>query len=128
MIARQNDVYANNSDMGKDLYSVLDINTQTNKAEIRQAYLQLARQFHPDINKNPQARERFEEITLAYNVLYDDETRVIYNLYRKNPHHLSRGQEQLPWWKRYKLALDVIILLLGVLVWMSLVIYLLALS
>jgi DnaJ-class molecular chaperone len=62
--------------MGKDLYSVLDIDPDTNKKEIRKAYVQLARQYHPDVSKEPDARERFEEINLAYKILSDEETRL----------------------------------------------------
>jgi curved DNA-binding protein CbpA len=60
--------------MGKDFYSVLDIEPDTDKKEIRQAYVQLARQYHPDVNKEPDARERFEEINMAYKILSDDES------------------------------------------------------
>jgi DnaJ-class molecular chaperone len=46
----------------KDFYSVLDIDPETDKEDIRLAYIQLARRYHPDLSKAPDARERFEEI------------------------------------------------------------------
>ncbi len=112
--------------MGKDLYSVLDVDPETNKAEIRQAYVQLVRQYHPDVSKDPHARERFEEITLAYNVLYDDETRIYYNLYYRDALNFSCYQELWPWWQQYSLALSLSILTLGVFMLMGLLIWLLA--
>jgi curved DNA-binding protein len=106
--------------MGKDFYSVLDIDPETDKEEIRQAYVHLARQYHPDVSKDPDARERFEEINLAYKVLSDDENRIFYNLYYKGAQHVSDCQEPLTWWQRYELAVSKSILVLGSLVWMGL--------
>jgi DnaJ-class molecular chaperone len=112
--------------MGKDFYGVLDIAPETEKEEIRKAYLQLARQYHPDLNKNPDARERFEEINQAYTILSDDESRFIYNLYYKGAQDFSTYQELTPWWKRYELALSLSILALGTFIWIGLLLWLLA--
>jgi DnaJ-class molecular chaperone len=112
--------------MGKDFYSVLDINPETNKEEIRQAYVHLARQYHPDVSKAPDARERFEEINMAYKILSDDESRIIYNLYHKGPHNFSTYQDLSPGWKRYQLALSLSFLALGTFMWIGLFVWLLA--
>jgi DnaJ-class molecular chaperone len=85
--------------MGKNFYSVLDIEPDTDKKEIRQAYVQLARQYHPDVNKEPYARERFEEINMAYKVLSDDETRTFYNFYYREVKDVSSYQDLPHWWK-----------------------------
>ncbi len=69
--------------IAKDFYSVLDIPPGTSKEDIRQAYLRLARRYHPDVNDDPQSRDRFEEINQAYTILSDDEARIFYNLYRE---------------------------------------------
>lgn len=111
--------------MGKDLYSVLDVDPETNKEEIRRAYLNLARQYHPDLNKETEARERFEEINMAYTILSDDESRIIYNLYHKGAQNFSTYQELSPWWKRYELALSLSILALVTFVWIVLLVWLL---
>ncbi len=101
--------------MGKDFYSVLDIDLETDKEEIRQAYVNLARKYHPDISNFPDAKERFEEINLAYEILSDDEKRIFYNLYYRGDEDAFDDPESLPWWKRYEQALSIGILALGVL-------------
>jgi DnaJ-class molecular chaperone len=93
--------------VGKDFYSVLDIDPETDKKEIRQAYVNLARQYHPDVSEALDARKRFEEINLAYEVLSDEEKRVFYNLYYKGDKDISGSQKLLPWWKRNKLAVSI---------------------
>jgi DnaJ-class molecular chaperone len=75
--------------LAKDFYSVLDI---ADKEEIRKAYLQLARLYHPDVSKAPDARERFEEINQAYSILSDDDSRFFYNLYFKGAQEISCRQ------------------------------------
>jgi DnaJ-class molecular chaperone len=66
----------------KDYYSVLGIERSADTAAIRKAYRRLARQYHPDVNKdNPEAAEKFREISEAYEVLGDDEKRKIYDKY-----------------------------------------------
>lgn len=66
--------------MGKDLYSILGVSNSASKAEIKSAYHKLARKYHPDVNKdNPQAAEKFKEISAAYDILGDDEKRKKYD-------------------------------------------------
>jgi DnaJ-class molecular chaperone len=112
--------------MGKDLYSLLDIDPETDKEDIRKAYLLLARQYHPDLSREPDARERFEEINMAYKILSDDESRIIYKLYYKEAQDFSACQELSPWWKRYDLALSLSLLALGTFMLIGLFVWLLA--
>ena len=49
--------------------------------EIQRAYRQLARQHHPDVNKDPGAEDRFKEISEAYDVLSDPQTRRRYDAF-----------------------------------------------
>ncbi len=63
----------------KDLYSVLGVSKTATKDEIRKAYRALARKHHPDVNKEPDAAKRFNEIQEAYDVLSDDEKRKLYD-------------------------------------------------
>lgn len=66
--------------MPKDLYAILGINKTASKAEIKSAYHKLARKYHPDVNKdNPQAAEKFKEISAAYDILGDDTKRTQYD-------------------------------------------------
>ena len=118
--------------IAKDFYSVLDIPPGTSKEEIRQAYLRLARRYHPDVNDDPRSRERFEEINQAYTILSDDEARIFYNLYREGAEEDNLGvwsgneYEQdapLAWWQRNTSTLGVGLAIACVLVAYGLVLY-----
>jgi molecular chaperone DnaJ len=65
--------------MAKDYYEVLGVSRSATKEEIRQAFRRLARQYHPDINKAPDAEAQFKEINEAHEVLSDDEKRARYD-------------------------------------------------
>lgn len=66
---------------GKDYYQILGVSKEASAEEIKNAYRRLARQYHPDVNKAPDAEERFKEISEAYAVLSDPEKRRQYDLY-----------------------------------------------
>ena len=59
------------------LYTTLNVEKECNKAEIRTAYLNLAREFHPD--KNPEALDYFTHATKAYETLHDTHKRAAYD-------------------------------------------------
>lgn len=63
----------------RDYYDILGVSRTASKTEIKRAYRQLARQYHPDINKNDGADEQFKEINEAYEVLSDDDKRAAYD-------------------------------------------------
>ena len=63
----------------RDYYKVLDVNRDASPDDIRRAYRRLAKQYHPDINSEPGAAERFKEINEAYAVLSDEERRAAYD-------------------------------------------------
>jgi len=65
--------------MKKDYYAVLGITKDASKANIKKAYRQLALKYHPDKSDDPQAEERFKEISEAYAVLSDEEKRQQYD-------------------------------------------------
>lgn len=65
----------------KDYYAILGVPRNATQEEIKRAYKRLARQYHPDVNKSPEAEERFKEINEAYAVLSDPEKRRIYDQY-----------------------------------------------
>lgn len=63
----------------RDYYDVLGVNRQSSQEEIKKAFRLLARQYHPDVNKNPDAEARFKEINEAYEVLSDRDKRTAYD-------------------------------------------------
>ncbi|MCS7246300.1 MAG: DnaJ domain-containing protein [Thermomicrobium sp.] len=63
----------------KDYYKILGVPRDADQETIRKAYLRLARKYHPDVNKSPQAEEKFKEINEAYEVLRDPEKRARYD-------------------------------------------------
>ncbi len=62
-----------------DYYDLLGVSRDADGDTLKKAYRRLARQYHPDINKEPGAEERFKEIGRAYEVLGDPQTRARYD-------------------------------------------------
>lgn len=65
--------------MQKDYYAVLELSRDASAQEIKKSYRRLARQYHPDVNPEPSAREQFKAISEAYEVLGDAERRQLYD-------------------------------------------------
>ncbi|HEU4331128.1 MAG TPA: DnaJ domain-containing protein, partial [Lapillicoccus sp.] len=59
----------------RDFYEVLGVGRNASQEEIQRSYRRLARTYHPDVNKDPEAEARFQEIAEAYDVLSDPDTR-----------------------------------------------------
>src|SRR4029450_10837162 len=59
----------------RDYYDLLGATRTASEDDIRRAYRRLARENHPDVNKDPEAEDRFKEISEAYEVLRDAEKR-----------------------------------------------------
>jgi curved DNA-binding protein len=55
----------------KDYYATLGVDKSASKDEVQRAYRKLARKYHPDINKEPEAEARFKDIGEAYEALKD---------------------------------------------------------
>src|SRR5256886_15020735 len=63
----------------KDYYKTLGVPKNASTVDIKKAYRKLARQYHPDVNKKPEAEKRFKEINEAHEVLSDPEKRKRYD-------------------------------------------------
>ncbi len=63
----------------KDYYSILGVDKNASADEIKSAYRRLAKKYHPDLNKTPEAAEKFKDVNEAYEVLGDDKKRANYD-------------------------------------------------
>ncbi len=63
----------------KDYYATLGIDKKASPDDIKHAYRRLARKYHPDVSKEPQAEEKFKDLQEAYEVLKDEKKRAAYD-------------------------------------------------
>ncbi len=63
----------------KDYYKILGVDRNADASEIKKAYRKLAHKYHPDVNKDPEAENKFKEVSEAYEVLKDPEKRKKYD-------------------------------------------------
>jgi curved DNA-binding protein len=65
----------------RDFYEILGVPRNASQDDIQRAYRKLARAYHPDVNKDPSAEERFKDVSEAYDVLSDPQTRRRYDAF-----------------------------------------------
>ena len=65
----------------RDFYQILGVPRNASQEEIQRAYRKLARTYHPDVNHDPGAEERFKDVSEAYDVLSDPQTRRRYDTF-----------------------------------------------
>jgi len=84
--------------MAKSLYETLNVSENASTSEIKKAYRTLAKKYHPDMNKDPKAEEKFKEINAAYEVLGDEQKKSQYDMHGddmfggQNFHDFAQGQ------------------------------------
>ncbi|RXG61862.1 Protein tumorous imaginal discs, mitochondrial [Armadillidium vulgare] len=75
----------------KDYYQILGVSKNSSAKEIKKAYYNLAKKYHPDVNKNdPSAQAKFQEASEAYEVLSDDEKRRQYDTFGHTSEQIRR--------------------------------------
>jgi curved DNA-binding protein len=79
--------------MAGDYYEALGVSRTASSEELQRAYRKLARQYHPDVNRDPGAEERFKEISEAYSVLSDPDTRRRYDRFGPDFRQIPEGYE-----------------------------------
>lgn len=74
---------AENEWLSKDFYKVLGVSKDASDSDITKAYRKLARKYHPDLNKTKEAEEKFKDISEAYDVLSNKDSRQKYDAIRQ---------------------------------------------
>jgi curved DNA-binding protein len=85
----------------KDYYKILGVPREAGEDDIKKAYRKLARKYHPDVSKEPDAKEKFQEVSEAYETLRDKEKRAAYDSLGSG---FRQGQDFRPppdWFERF---------------------------
>jgi curved DNA-binding protein len=81
----------------RDFYEILGVPRTAGPEEIQRAYRKLARTYHPDVNKDPGAEDLFKEVSEAYDVLSDPDTRRRYDAFGPNFRQVPEGVDPETW-------------------------------
>ena len=82
---------------GEDFYQILGVPRDASQEDIQRAYRKLARTYHPDVNHDPGAEDRFKEASEAYDVLSDLETRRRYDAFGRDFRQVPEGVDPETW-------------------------------
>lgn len=77
--------------MNTNYYTILGLSKDATQEQIKKAYRQKAKEFHPDINKAPDAQDRMKEVNVAYDVLSDPQKKQQYDYGQTNPNQTQYG-------------------------------------
>jgi curved DNA-binding protein len=84
----------------KDYYKILNVKPDADSKEIKTAYRKLARKYHPDMNPDEGAEDKFKEVAEAYEVLKNTERRAEFDELRQYGSQSGKGFEPPPGWQR----------------------------
>ena len=84
----------------RDFYEVLGVPRNASQDEIQRAYRKLARTYHPDVNSDPAAEDRFKDISEAYDVLSDPQTRRRYDAFGPDFRQVPEDVDPEEWRRR----------------------------
>ena len=82
---------------GDDFYQILGVPRDASQEDIQRAYRKLARTYHPDVNHDPGAEDRFKEASEAYDVLSDPETRRRYDAFGRDFRQVPEDVDPETW-------------------------------
>ena len=96
--------------MTRDYYEVLGVEKTASQSEIKDAFRKKARQLHPDVNKAPDAEEKFKELGKAYETLMDDNKRSTYDRFGEEGLNNAGFSSQGPFANGFKISISCITL------------------
>jgi molecular chaperone DnaJ len=88
-----------NRNRNYNFYEVLGIDKKCTNEQIRASYLKLAKQYHPDVNKDPGSDDKFKTLTLAYEALSNQRNRDLYDAYMDNDPYSQEWKYKEEMWK-----------------------------
>lgn len=80
----------------KDYYSILGVSKNASAEELKSAYKKMAKKWHPDVNKSPEATEKFKEVNEAYSILSDANKRAQYDQFGSESFKSGMGGQGFP--------------------------------
>ncbi|MDF2940121.1 MAG: heat shock protein DnaJ protein [Gammaproteobacteria bacterium] len=82
----------------KDYYKILEVSPEASQEDIKKSYRKLARKYHPDVNKDPGAEDKFKEVSEAYEALGSEEKRTAYDQLRQSGYQSGQDFRPPPGW------------------------------
>lgn len=91
MSVSQRSISTTSSLSSKDYYKILGVSKNSSAKDIKKAYYQLAKKYHPDTNKDSDSSKKFQEVSEAYEILSDDTKRKEYDTFGTTTEQMNRN-------------------------------------